>query len=137
MDTHLVIIHSILNVNCKSTDTETFYGKTVQAYGWGDTKFLSRNGSDVLLETNLTVVTREVCQKMWLPHCKRMAMYEDEEKDAEKDEDDEEDDVEDEYRECLNNYLTDGMLCAGSLGKSPCHVSTNSICPFQFIYTKP
>ena len=69
----------------------------MQAYGWGAT-FPRGNGSDVLLETNLTVVTREVCQKMWLPHCKRMAMYEDEVKD----EDGDEEEDEDEYRECLN-----------------------------------
>ena len=97
----------------------------MQAYGWGDTKFLSRNGSNVLLETSLTVVSPEVCQKMWLPHCKRMAMYGDEDEDDEDDEDEDED--EDDYRECLNNYLTDGMLCAGSPGKtrkSVCNVST-------------
>ena len=45
-------------------------------------------------------------------------MYEDENDDEDVDED------EDKYRECLNIFLTDGMLCVGiSLGKSPCHVS--------------
>ena len=66
-----------------------------------------------------------------------MAMYEDEEEDADEEEDEKKDEDEDDYSECLNNYLTDGMLCAGSPGKSPCHVSTNSLCPFQFINTKP
>ena len=89
----------------------------MQAYGWGNTKF-GGFSSDVLLETNLTVVTPEVCKKMWLPHCKKMPMYEDENDDEDVDED------EDKYRECLNIFLTDGMLCVGiSLGKSPCHVS--------------
>ena len=101
MDTHLVIIYSILIVNCQNTDTETFYGKTVQAYGWGDTKFGNRNGSNVLLETNLTVVSPEVCQKMWLPHCKRMAMYEDEEKD-ENDYEDEDEEMDFDYYQGLS-----------------------------------
>ena len=81
----------------------------MQAYGWGNTKFRG-NLSDVLLETNLTVVTTEVCQKMF---CKRMAMRN-------------EDEYEYDSSECANN-LKDGMLCAGSLGKrrkSVCFVST-------------
>ena len=89
----------------------------MQAYGWGDTKVPRGNGSDVLLETNLTVVTPEVCQKMWLLHCKRMAMYEDENEEYEYD-----------SSECAN-HLKDGMLCAGSLGKrrkSVCNVSKYS-----------
>ena len=85
------------NIILQSTDTEAFYGKTVQVYGWGNTQFLG-NGSDVLQETNVTVVTPEVCQDTLDAVC-------------------------DEYfngKYCTN--LTDGMLCAGSPGKDSCQV---------------
>ena len=99
---HLVYVlyYTLYSIILQSTDTEAFYGKTVQVYGWGDTKFGSRNGSNVLLETNVTVVTPEVCQDTLDTVC-------------------------DEYfngKYCTN--LTDGMLCAGSPGKDSCQVST-------------
>ena len=61
----------------------------------------------------MTVVTPEVCQETLDASCK--AEYGDYEE------------YEDEYNQCLKNNLTDGMLCAGSLGKprkSVCNVST-------------
>ena len=54
--------YTLYSIILQSTDTEAFYGKTVQVYGWGDTTFLG-NGSDVLQETNVSVVTPEVCQE--------------------------------------------------------------------------
>ena len=85
----------------------------MQAYGWGDTKYGNRNGSNILQEINVTVVTPEVCQETLDAYCKaEYGEYEE---------------YEDEYNQCLKNNLTDGMLCAGSLGnrrKSVCNVST-------------
>ena len=61
----------------------------------------------------MTVVTPDVCQETLDAYCKaEYGEYEE---------------YEDEYNQCLKNNLTDGMLCAGSLGKprkSVCNVST-------------
>ena len=90
-------------------DTETFYGKTAQVYGWGVTTF-GGNGSDVLQETNVTVVTPKVCQDTLDAVCDKHLNG----------------------KHCTN--LTDGMLCAGSPGKDSCQVKYPDSIPLYIVY---
>ena len=68
-------------------------------YGWGVTTF-GGNGSDVLQETNVRVVTPKVCQDTLDAVCDKH--------------------FNGTRWRCTN--LMDGMLCAGSLGKDTCQV---------------
>ena len=45
----------------KTSDESSFYGKTAQVYGWGDTSFGGAPSLDKLLEVDVTVVTPKQC----------------------------------------------------------------------------